>query len=127
MSAVGVEEAVEQIRVDEALARRVVGDGPGALAGFDLTEAEASALTDALRTDVGDAFDASTDDEDDEVEGHAFGGMGGLGGLSLDNLIGVGRQLGVQSPGASQGTDWIDLGGRSSGWIERPGTGGMVS
>ena len=121
MSAVGVEAAVEQMRVDEALARRVVGDGPGALAGFDLTEAEASALTDALRTDVGDAFEASAGDD---VEGHAFGG---LGGMPLDNLIGVGRQLGVQSPGAL-GTDWRDGHGLANeGWIERPGTGGMVS
>ncbi len=121
MSATGVEEAVEQIRADEALARRVVGDGPGALSGFDVTEAEASALTDALRVDVGDAFDQAADDD---VEGHAFGG---LGGMPLDTLIGVGRQLGVQSPGA-QGTDWRDGHGLGNeGWIDRPGAGGMVS
>jgi hypothetical protein len=121
MSATGAEDAVEQIRVDEALARRVVAEGGPALASFDVTEAEASALADALRLDVGDGFDAPPDDE---VAGFGFGG---LGAMPLDNLIGVGRQLGVQGVSEHGATGWIDVGSRSSGWIERPGTGGMVS
>ncbi len=113
MSAAGVEDAVEQMRVDQALARRVVADGGAALDAFDLTEAEASALADALRLDVGDAFEGPPGDE---VSGFGFGG---LGAMPLDNLIGVGRQLGIQNPGATQGAGWIDLGGRNSGWIDR--------
>ena len=107
MSAAGVEDAVEQIRVDEAPGPTGGGRRPTRPGLFDLTEAEASALAEALRLDVGDAFD---DPPDAEVVGFGFGG---LGGMSLDNLIGVGRQLGVQSPGGAQGSGWIDISGRT--------------
>ena len=115
MSATGVETAVGQIRVDEELARRVVDDGPSALGSFELSDEEAAAVVEALRLDVGDRFD--------EVSGLA---MGGLGGLSLDNLIGVGRRLGVQAPGAAGASGWIEVGSRNEGWIDRPGGGSLA-
>jgi hypothetical protein len=113
MSGRGVEEAVEQIRVDEQLAHRVVDQGAPALGGFELTDDEASAVVDALRLDVGAGS---------EVEGFSFSW-----GASLDNLIGVGRQLGVQTPGGTQSAGWIEHGRGSEGWIDRPGQGGLVS
>ena len=103
MSGAGVESAVEQIRMDQELARRVVDDGAPALAGFDLTDDEASALVEALRLDVGNAFD--------EVSG--FGIM--PTGLPLTTLIGVGRQLGVQDLSAAARTGRAGASARKAG------------
>ena len=88
--------------------------GQPALAGFDLTDDEASALVEALRQDIGDAFD--------EVSG--FGIM--PTGLPLTTLIGVGRQLGVQDL-SGRGSDWSSRGFGQEGWIERPGMGGLAT
>ncbi len=96
-----------QIRVDRDLAERVVVRGAPALDGFELTPDEAAAVVDALRLDVRVT--------DDEVAGFSFSF-----GMPLDNVIGVGRQLGVQGPGVPGG-DWIDRGGDRAGWIERLG------
>jgi len=113
MSGAEVESAVEQLRADEELARRTVTEGAPALAAFDLTDEEASALVEALRLDVGDSFD--------EVSGFAM-----PGGLPLTNLIGVGRQFGVHDL-SGRGGDWSSHGLGQEGWIERPGAGGMAT
>jgi hypothetical protein len=113
MSGRGVEDAVEQIRVDEDLARQVVAAGAPALGAFDLTDAEATAVVDALRLDLGVRGD------DDDVEGFSLSF-----GMPLDNLIGVGRQLGVQNLGGPQAAGWIQR--NREGWIERGGPGGQV-
>ena len=44
----------------------------------------------------------------------------------LTNLIGVGRQFGVQDL-AGRGSDWSNRGFGQEGWIERPGMGGMAT
>ena len=112
MSGRGVEDAVEQIRVDEDLARWVAVDGVPALGAFELTGPEATAVVDALRLDLGVG--------DDEVAGFSFSF-----GVPLDNLIGVGRQLGVQHLGGDDGGR-VDRQRGNDGWIERQGPGGQV-
>ncbi len=115
MSGQGVEAAVEQIRVDEGLARQVAEEGIPALDDFDLTAEEATAVVDALRLDLGAG--------PDEVAGFSLSW-----GMPLDNLIGVGRRFGVQDLGGGQSAGWIEsAGGSEAGWIERPGRGGLVS
>ncbi len=101
MSKMGVEIAVEQIRVDHDLAAAVVRDGIAALASFDLTADEATALVDALRQDVENALG--------DVSGFS---AAPFGAIQLDLLIGVGRQLGGGA-----------LGHVSEGWIDRTGPG----
>jgi hypothetical protein len=98
MSEMGVETAVEQIRVDHQLAEAVVRDGAPALSSFDLTTDEADALVGALRLDVEEALG--------EVTGFA---AAPFGSIQLSNLIDVGRQLGGGAFGQA-----------ASGWIERP-------
>jgi hypothetical protein len=69
MSSTDATAAVERIRTDEPFARAVAEQGPDALAGFDLTDPDRTAIVEAVRRDVAEADAAGV--SDGEVEGFA--------------------------------------------------------
>jgi len=96
MSRAGVDEAVEGIREDKGLAQKVFSEGASALATFDLSGDEQTAIVDALRRDVEEAGE--------EVSGFSISW-----GFGLDNVIGVGRNLGGGESTDSGHEQWIEM------------------
>ncbi|HLN16308.1 MAG TPA: hypothetical protein VK277_06070 [Acidimicrobiales bacterium] len=100
MSRQGVEEAVEQLWVDEPLARAVAADGVEALGSFDLTDDEKAGLVTALRLDIQESLG--------DVSGFALDAMA-VGTVNLGNVTTFGRTFGGPNLGTAGHEKWIEF------------------